>query len=274
MANYNLVYILDGKVYINLTNSCTNNCVFCIRSLKNDVAGADLFLNTENVKSEDVISQLEAIKDKLHNLVSPAFFDDSSSPKNWGSPAWLRALNGITVENSTFPPSSLCAQSAFQGATQKFRDKELERNFLGRSKEIVFCGYGEPMLKLDIIKQTAKYIKDTYPETIIRINTNGHANLIYKRNVLPELKGLIDKFSISLNGENETVYNELSQPNIEGAYTAVKEFIREAVKEGFDTTATVVTGYKNYKVDVPECIKITKELGAKFRERPWLDNGY
>ncbi|MCD7878360.1 MAG: hypothetical protein LUG16_00320, partial [Candidatus Gastranaerophilales bacterium] len=86
-----------------------------------------------------------------HNLVSPAFFDDfleiplrsqssasgalllpassvrlpafsrpefrSSSPKNWGSPAWLRALNGIAVENSSFPPSSLCAQSAFQGAT-------------------------------------------------------------------------------------------------------------------------------------------------------------
>ena len=207
MTDYNLAYLLDGKVYINLTNSCTNDCVFCIRSIKEDVVGANLFLNTENVKAEDVITQLEAMHDKL-------------------------------------------------------------------SSEIIFCGYGEPMLKLDVIKEVAKYIKEKYPNTILRINTNGHANLVYKRNVIPELKGLIDKFSVSLNGENEEVYNELSQPHIENAYEGVKEFIALAVKEGFDTTATIVTGYKNYKVDMQKCIEITKELGANFRERPWIENGY
>ena len=204
---YNLVYLLEGKVYINLTNSCTNNCVFCIRNIKEDVVGANLFLNTENVKAQDVIDQLETIKDKL-------------------------------------------------------------------SSEVVFCGYGEPMLKLDIIKKVAAYIKKNYPETIIRINTNGHANLVYKRNVLPELKGLIDKFSVSLNGESEEVYNKISLPNIEGAYTAVKEFIKEAVIEGFGTTATIVTNYKGYDVDMQRCIEITKDLGAQFRERPWIENGY
>ena len=207
MKEYNLVYLLEGKVYINLTNSCTNNCVFCIRDIKDDVVGANLFLNTENVKAEDVIAQLEAIKDKL-------------------------------------------------------------------SSEIIFCGYGEPMLKLEIIKEVAKYIKEKYPNTILRVNTNGHANLVYKRNVLPELKGLIDKFSVSLNGETEEVYNKISQPNLSGSYEAVKDFIREAVKEGFDTTATIVTNYKGYDVDMPKCIEITKELGAKFRERPWIENGY
>ena len=207
MTDYNLVYLLDNKVYINLTNSCTNNCVFCIRSIKEDVVGANLFLNTENVKAEDVIAQLEAMHNKL-------------------------------------------------------------------SSEIIFCGYGEPMLKLEVIKQVAKYIKEKYPNTILRINTNGHANLVYKRNVLPELKGLIDKFSVSLNGENEDVYNKTSQPNIEGAYEGVKEFIALAVKEGFDTTATIVTGYKDYEVDMQKCIEITKKLGAKFRERPWIENGY
>lgn len=207
MTEDNLVYLLDGKVYINLTNSCTNNCVFCIRDIKDDVVGANLFLSSENVKAEDVIAQLEKIHEKL-------------------------------------------------------------------SSEIIFCGYGEPMLKLDIIKEVAKYIKEKYPNTIIRINTNGQANLVYKRNVLPELRGLIDKFSISLNGENEEVYNRISLPKIEGAYTAVKDFIKEAVKEGFDTTATIVTGYKNYNVDMQKCIEITKDLGAKFRERPWIENGY
>jgi TatD DNase family protein len=207
MAEYNLVYFLDGKIYINLTNSCTNRCVFCIRNIKDDVVGADLFLTTENVKVADVIEQLNEMKDKI-------------------------------------------------------------------SSEIVFCGYGEPMLKLEVIKEVSKYIKDNYPNVIVRINTNGHANAVYKRNVLPELKGLVDKFSISLNGENEEVYNELSQPLIENAYQSVKDFIKETVKEGFDTTATIVTGYKNYKVDMKKCIEITKELGAKFRERPWLNNGY
>ena len=207
MTEDNLVYLLDGKVYINLTNSCTNNCVFCIRDIKDDVVGANLFLSSENVKAEDVIAQLEKIHEKL-------------------------------------------------------------------SSEIIFCGYGEPMLKLDIIKEVAKYIKEKYPNTIIRINTHGQANLVYKRNVLPELKGLIDKFSISLNGENEEVYNRISLPKIEGAYAAVKDFIKEAVKEGFDTTATIVTGYKNYDVDMQKCIEITKDLGAKFRERPWIENGY
>ncbi len=207
MTDYNLVYILDGKVYINLTNSCTNKCVFCIRNIKEDVVGANLFLNNENVKAEEVIAQLEGIKDKL-------------------------------------------------------------------SQEIIFCGYGEPMLKLEVLKEVAKYIKEKYPKTIIRVNTNGHANLIYKRNVLPELKGLVDKFSISLNGETEEIYNKISMPNIENAYNGVKDFIEEAVKEGFDTTATIVTGYKDYYVDKAKCIEITKELGAKFRERPWLDNGY
>ena len=93
MTEDNLVYLLDGKVYINLTNSCTNNCVFCIRDIKDDVVGANLFLSSENVKAEDVIAQLEKIHEKL-------------------------------------------------------------------SSEIIFCGYGEPMLKLDIIKEVAKYIKE------------------------------------------------------------------------------------------------------------------
>ena len=207
MEEYNLVYLLEGKVYINLTNSCTNNCVFCIRDIKDDVVGANLFLNTENVKAEDVIEQLENIHDKL-------------------------------------------------------------------SSEIIFCGYGEPMLKLEVIKEVAKYIKEKYPNTVLRVNTNGHANLVYKRNVLPELKGLIDRFSVSLNAENEEVYNRRSVPNIDNVYQAVKDFIEEAVKQGFDTTATIVTNYKGYDVDMQKCIEITEELGAKFRERPWIENGY
>lgn len=68
------------------------------------------------------------------------------------------------------------------------------------------------MLKLEELKEVAKYIKEKYPETKIRINTNGHANFVYKRNVIPELKGLIDEFSVSLNGATKkNIMNFLNQ---------------------------------------------------------------
>ncbi len=207
MDEYNLVYLLDGTIYINLTNLCTNNCVFCIRSIKDDVVGTNLFLKDEKVQAEEVICQLKKLEDRL-------------------------------------------------------------------SKEIVFCGYGEPLIKLDVLKQVAKFIKDNYPDVKIRINTNGQANLIHKRNVIPELVGLIDKVSISLNAENEELYNELAVPNLANSYVAVKEFIKECVNNGIDTTATVVSGYKHYVVDIDNCKQIAESLGAKFRVREWLDSGY
>ena len=207
MTDYNLVYLLDGKVYINLTNSCTNNCIFCIRDIKDDVVGANLFLNSENVSANDVIKQLEAMKYKL-------------------------------------------------------------------SDEIIFCGYGEPMLKLDVLKQVAKYIKDKYPNKKLRVNTNGHANFVYKRNVVPELKGLIDEFSVSLNGENEQEYNELSVPNFTGAYEETKKFIKACSDENIAVTATIVEGYKGRHLNLKKCEEIAKSLGAKFRVREWIENGY
>ncbi len=207
MTDYNLVYLLDGKIYINLTNSCTNDCIFCIRSIKDDVVGANLFLNTENVSAKDVIKQLEAMKDKL-------------------------------------------------------------------SSEIIFCGYGEPMLKLDVLKEVAKYIKENYPNIKLRVNTNGHANYVYKRNVVPELKGLIDEFSVSLNGENEQEYNELSKPNFEGAYEEVKNFIKACASTDIIVTATVVEGFKGRHLNLKKCEQIANSLGAKFRVREWIENGY
>ena len=54
----------------------------------------------------------------------------------------------------------------------------------------------------------------------------------------------------------------------------MKDFIQECVQQGIETTATIVTGYKNYKVNLEDCKSQIEALGAKFRERPWLDNGY
>ena len=60
----NIVYFLEGKPYINLTNACTNRCLFCIRDIKEDVVGANLWLDLDNVTIDDVIEQLNLNKDK------------------------------------------------------------------------------------------------------------------------------------------------------------------------------------------------------------------
>ena len=207
MANV-LVYELDGKIYINLTNKCTNDCIFCLRKDKDDVKGQKLWLDDENSTAQDVIEQFEKIK--MHNVGS----------------------------------------------------------------EVIFCGYGEPLLKLDVLKDVAKYIKENYPNTKIRINTNGHANYVYKRDIVPELKGLIDTISVSLNGESSQEYNELSQPVFEGAYEEVKKFIKSCADNGIETVASVVEGYKGRHLDLDKCEKIASDLGAKFRVREWIKNGY
>jgi len=210
MANV-LVYELDGKIYINLTNKCTNDCIFCLRKDKDDVKGQTLWLDDENSGVNDVVEQYE----KILRL----------KPQN---------------DNS----------------------------------EVIFCGYGEPLLKLDVLKGVAKYIKEKYPQTKIRINTNGHANYVYKRDIVPELKGLIDTISVSLNGESSSEYDELSQPVFEGAYDEVKKFIKSCSDNGFETVASVVEGYKGRNLNLAKCEQIATDLGAKFRVREWIQNGY
>ena len=129
---------------------------------------------------------------------------------------------------------------------------------------VVFCGYGEPMLRLDFIKTVAKWIKERGGK--VRINTNGQGNLIHGRDILPELKGLVDIFSISLNAENAEIYNRLCRSEFgETAYDAVKDFIRAAAGTFPEVVATVV---RVPEVNVQKCEEIAvKELGAKFRVR-------
>lgn len=208
MEEQNLVYKLDGKIYINLTNKCTNECKFCIRILKEDVCGSNLWLKDDKASAEEVINQLKKLK----------------------------------------------------------KDE----------KEVIFCGYGEPTLKLEILKEVAKFVKENYKGVKVRLNTNGHANFVYKRNIIPELVGLVDEISVSLNASTEELYRELTQPNLasENVLKEVQSFIKKSVEAGIPTTASVVTGYKDYEVDVAACEQMAHNLGAKFRVREWLEQGY
>lgn len=131
-----------------------------------------------------------------------------------------------------------------------------------RFKEVVFCGYGEPLIRLDTVKQVAKHVKENGGS--VRINTNGHGSILHKRNILPELDGLVDVLSISLDAQDAETYDRLCKPAIKGAYEAVLDFIREAKKHVPTVVATVV---ELDGVDIEACKKIADEFGVGFRVR-------
>ncbi len=55
------IYYFEGKLYINLTNRCSNDCTFCIRNNMRGIDGNDLWLEKEGTKEEIVklISECE-----------------------------------------------------------------------------------------------------------------------------------------------------------------------------------------------------------------------
>lgn len=131
--------------------------------------------------------------------------------------------------------------------------------------EVVFCGYGEPLIRLDVVKAVAAAVKRQ--KVKVRIDTNGHANLIHKRNIVPELTGLVDAMSVSLNAQDAELYDKICQPKFgPSAYEAVKEFIREAAKHIPEVIATVVNCPG---VDIEACRRIAEELGARLRVREY-----
>ncbi len=132
----------------------------------------------------------------------------------------------------------------------------------GAYKEIVFCGLGEPLLRLDLVKEVSKRIKQKGGK--VRINTNGHGNLIHGRNILPELQGIIDSLSISLDAENEEKYEKICKPVFKNAFQAVISFIKEAEKYIPEVKITVV---EIPEININKCRTIAEELGVELRIR-------
>jgi TatD DNase family protein len=132
-----------------------------------------------------------------------------------------------------------------------------------RYDEIVFCGYGEPTVRLEEMLEIARALKAC--GAYIRLNTDGHAALIHGRDILPELKGLIDEISVSLNAANADEYVRLMRPEKGAvAFTAVQQFIRRAVELGFDVTATAVAVPD---LQIEPIRELAESLGAKWRTR-------
>jgi TatD DNase family protein len=188
-----IAYSIRDSLYLNITNHCSNACVFCVRNRTDFVKGHNLRLDHE--------------------------------------PAYQEIIDSINQP-------------------EKYR-------------EVVFCGYGEPAIRLDLLKDVARYLKSKGVQ--VRLNTNGQGNLIHKRNIVPELVGLIDVVSISLNVDDAEKYERLCQPRFgENAFRQVLAFARESKRL---LPRTILTVLDMPEVNLKKCEKIAREVGAEVRVR-------
>jgi TatD DNase family protein len=136
-------------------------------------------------------------------------------------------------------------------------------------REVVFCGFGEPTIRLDIVLRVADWLKRKGIE--VRLNTNGHANLIAGKDVVPDMVGKIDRVSISLDAHNADVYNRICAPVFgEHTFEGVLQFAKRCRDLGLIVELTVV---RFHSVDIQKCRKIAEQIGADFRVREYDEVG-
>jgi len=189
-------YKIGNTLYINVTNRCNADCVFCDRKGEAVVSGYNLKMSKEQEPS------------------AMQYINEIDDPKKYN--------------------------------------------------EIVFCGYGEPTIRWDVIKEIAAYVKENGGVT--RINTNGHGNVINNKDITPEMKGLIDCVSISLNSVKPEQYATLMRVS-ENMHKEMIDFALMAKKY----TKVVMSCVGISEVDLQIAQKFVEEkVGVEFRTREFF----
>jgi len=132
--------------------------------------------------------------------------------------------------------------------------------------EIVFCGFGEPLERLDCLLEVTRWIRKYHGRAVgVRIDTNGHGDLLNKgRDVVNELKAAgIDKISVSLNAQDKETYNRVCRPKFDNAFESVIGFVEKA-KRNFDVEITAVA---LSDIDIPKIREIAQRMGVRLRVR-------
>ncbi len=189
-------YKIGNSLYINITNRCNADCVFCDRKGEATVKGHKLKMSKDQEPPAEV---------------------------------YIKEIGDPT-----------------------------------KYKEIVFCGYGEPTIRWDVVKEISKYVKDNGGVT--RLNTDGHGSVINKRDITPELKDLIDVVSISLNSVDPDQYAELMRVD-----KKLHQEMIDFAKKAKEYSKVVMTIVGMNEVDSEKAKQfVTEELGVEFREREYF----
>ncbi len=132
-----------------------------------------------------------------------------------------------------------------------------------RYREVVFCGYGEPTLRLDALLDVARWVRERGVR--VRVDTNGLGNAVWNRNIVPELADVIDAVSVSLNAADAATYESICRPRFGAkSFDHVVSFVRECKKARLDVSVSMVDVPE---VDLSDVAALADELGVSFKVR-------
>jgi TatD family-associated radical SAM protein len=139
-----------------------------------------------------------------------------------------------------------------------------------RWSELVFCGFGESTYRLEEMSRLSRDTKELRPELPIRLNTIGLGNLIWGRDIVPELASFLDSVSVSLNTADPEQWVELHRPSPAfrtRGFADSRLFAEHCVAAGLRTRVTAV---ELPGVDLEAVGAYARRIGAEFFARPQL----
>lgn len=145
---------------------------------------------------------------------------------------------------------------------------EFEKYNISKYKEVIFCGYGEPLTRLEAILEISNYLKKQ-KNIKIRINTNGLGDLINEKEVAPLLSKTIDSISISLNASNPEEYLKITKSKfgIE-SYNALLKFALNCKKYIRDVRFTVVDVIG--EGEIKKCRELCEKININLKVRRFI----
>jgi len=134
----------------------------------------------------------------------------------------------------------------------------------GPADEVVFCGFGEPTMRLDLVLAVAEWLRLRRIRS--RLDTNGHGGLLNPDLDVPAALATagLDAVAISLNAATPGEYDRVCRPVFTKSYRAVLRFAEQCLAHGIETTLTAVD-YPG--ADVPAVADLAAAMGAGFRAR-------
>lgn len=152
--------------------------------------------------------------------------------------------------------------------------EEVEQSLLAwdytRFREVVYCGYGEPTERLDVLLASAKFLKEKASGVSVRVNTNGLADLIAGEPTAARFAGVVDTLSISLNTDDPQEYLDVCRPKFgAAAYPALLAFAEQAARYVPNVVMTVVGEPVTSRAKQLRCQAICDRLGVRLRVRPY-----
>ena len=194
-------YVLDGNLYLNLTNKCSNGCDFCVRNERSSYYGNYLWLQKGEPTAQQVIAQVNGMGD------------------------------------------------------------------LKRFKEAVFCGFGEPTYRMEVMREVADYLHEKGLST--RLNTNGQGCLINKRDIVPELIGKIDLVNVSLNASCYEKYQKICRSMFrEAGFDGMLEFAKSCKRQGVNVRFSIVDCIGEEEVEA--CKRLASKVNIPLYIRDYI----